>query len=525
MNPFAQTRDNPDKPAIIVGEEAMSYRELDLSSRAAASSLRRRGLTRGDVIAILAPNATTFFVAAWAAQRSGLYYTPIGRHLKPAEIAYILADSGARALFVEGSLAGLAAAALQELPPGAAPACLGLGGSIEGMAAIDDLALDDADQEDVEGGDLLYTSGTTGRPKGVKRPLDFGPLGSDTRRVERLRDLFAMGKDTVFYTPAPIYHAAPLRFAMTVLRMGATLVMDSKFDPAVALATIASRGVTHSQWVPTMFVRLLQLPDSERAAFRAPAHKKAIHSGAPCAASVKRAMIDWWGPILHEYYSGTESAGFTHATSEEWLRFPGTVGKPWGCKIHILSESGAELGPGKIGDVYFEGRAGLRYHNDEAKTRQAHSAQGWTTMGDIGFVNEEGYLFLCDRKNFVIVSGGVNIYPREIEDVLEEHPEVLEAAVFGLPDDEFGESVQAVVQLRDAAGAGPDLAQALHAHVRERLARYKAPKHLAFEADLPRLPNGKLEKHRLRQDYRARAERGFAAASFFLSTERGDQLP
>jgi long-chain acyl-CoA synthetase len=512
MNPFAQTRDNPDKPAIIVGEEAMSYRELDLSSRAAASSLRRRGLTRGDVIAILAPNATTFFVAAWAAQRSGLYYTPIGRHLKPAEIAYILADSGARALFVEGSLAGLAAAALQELPPGAAPACLGFGGSIEGMAAIDDLALDDADQEDVEGGDLLYTSGTTGRPKGVKRPLDFGPLGSDTRRVERLRDLFAMGKDTVFYTPAPIYHAAPLRFAMTVLRMGATLVMDSKFDPAVALATIASRGVTHSQWVPTMFVRLLQLPDSERAAFRAPAHKKAIHSGAPCAASVKRAMIDWWGPILHEYYSGTESAGFTHATSEEWLRFPGTVGKPWGCKIHILSESGAELGPGKIGDVYFEGRAGLRYHNDEAKTRQAHSAQGWTTMGDIGFVNEEGYLFLCDRKNFVIVSGGVNIYPREIEDVLEEHPEVLEAAVFGLPDDEFGESVQAVVQLRDAAGAGPELAQALHAHVRERLARYKAPKHLAFEADLPRLPNGKLEKHRLRQDYRARAERGFAAA-------------
>ena len=512
MNPFAQTRDNPDKPAIIVGEQAMSYRELDLSSRAAASSLRRRGLTRGDVIAILAPNATTFFVAAWAAQRSGLYYTPIGRHLKPAEIAYILADSGARALFVEDNLAGLAAAALEELPPGAAPACLGLGGSIEGIAAIDDLAMEDADRGDVEGGDLLYTSGTTGRPKGVKRPLDFGPLGSDTRRVERLRDLFAMGKDTVFYTPAPIYHAAPLRFAMTVLRMGATLVMDSKFDPAVALATIASRGVTHSQWVPTMFVRLLQLPESERAAFRAPAHRKAIHSGAPCTGPVKRAMIDWWGPILHEYYSGTESAGFTHATCEEWLRFPGTVGKPWGCKIHILSESGPELGPGKIGDVYFEGRAGLRYHNDEAKTRQAHSAQGWTTMGDIGFVNEEGYLFLCDRKNFVIVSGGVNIYPREIEDVLEEHPEVLEAAVFGLPDDELGESVQAVVQLRDAAGAGPELAQALHAHVRERLARYKAPKRLAFDSDLPRLPNGKLEKHRLRQDYRARAERGFAAA-------------
>jgi long-chain acyl-CoA synthetase len=510
MNPFAETRDDPDKPAIIVGDESMSYCDLDAGSRAAAASLRRRGLVRGDVIGILAPNGAAFFVAAWAAQRSGLYYTPIGRHLKPAEIAYILADSGAKALFVDRSLAGLAAQALRELPPGTAPACFGVGGSIEGMATIEDLAKDDAEGcEDVEGGDLLYTSGTTGRPKGVKRPLDFGPLGSDTRRVMRLRDLFEMGKDTVFYTPAPIYHAAPLRFAMTVLRMGATLVMDRKFDPATALATIARQGVTHSQWVPTMFVRLLQLPESERAAFRAPVHRKAIHSGAPCSTSVKRAMIDWWGPILHEYYSGTESAGFTHATSGEWLRFPGTVGKPWGCKVHILSESGVELGPGEIGDVYFEGRAGLRYHNDEAKTRQAHSAQGWTTMGDIGLVNEEGYLFLCDRKNFVIVSGGVNIYPREIEGVLEDHPEVLEAAVFGLPDDEFGESVQAVVQLRDVARAGPELAQALHAHVRERLARYKAPKRVAFEVDLPRLPNGKLEKHRLRQDYCARAERGF----------------
>jgi long-chain acyl-CoA synthetase len=510
MNPFAETRDNPDKPAIIVGEEAMSYRDLDIGSRAAAASLRRRGLALGDVVAILAPNGAAFFVAAWAAQRSGLYYTPIGRHLKPAEIAYILSDSGAKALFVEGSLAGLAAEALRELPSGAAPACFSLNGSIEGMAAIEGLAPDDAIEGDVEGGDLLYTSGTTGRPKGVKRPLDFGPLGTDTRRVTRLRDLFEMGTDTVFYTPAPIYHAAPLRFAMTVLRMGATLVMDRKFDPAAALATIARRGVTHSQWVPTMFMRLLQLRENERAAFQAPAHRKAIHSGAPCSALVKRAMIDWWGPILHEYYSGTESAGFTHATSDEWLRFPGTVGKPWGCAIHILSESGVELGPGEIGDVYFEGRAGLRYHNDEAKTREAHSAQGWTTMGDIGLVNEEGYLFLCDRKNFVIVSGGVNIYPREIEDVLEDHPDVLEAAVFGLPDDEFGESVQAVVQLRDAARAGPELAQALHEHVRERLARYKAPKRLAFEADLPRLPNGKLEKHRLRQDYRERAERGFA---------------
>ena len=513
MNPFAETRDNPDKPAIIVGDNVMSYRELDAASRAAAAALRPRGLTRGDVIAILAPNCPEFFIAAWAAQRSGLYYTPIGRHLKPAEIAYILADSGAKALFLDRSFAGLAADALRRLPSDAAPICFALGSGMEGVAAIAEFAPDEvAEVEDVEGGDLLYTSGTTGRPKGVKRPLEFGALGSDTRRVTRLRDLFEMGKDTIFYTPAPIYHAAPLRFAMTVLRMGATLVMDEKFDPATALATIARRRVTHSQWVPTMFVRLLQLPQSERATFKALAHRKAIHSGAPCSNSVKRAMIDWWGPILHEYYSGTESAGFTHATSQEWLRFPGTVGKPWGCKVHILSGSDEELGPGEIGSVYFEGRSGLRYHNDEVKTREAHSAQGWTTMGDIGFVNDEGYLFLCDRKNFVIVSGGVNIYPREVEDVLEDHPEVLEAAVFGLPDEEFGENVQAVVQLRDVRRAGPELAQTLHAHVRERLAHYKAPKRLAFEEDLPRLPNGKLEKHRLREDYRTRANRGFTPA-------------
>jgi long-chain acyl-CoA synthetase len=340
--------------------------------------------------------------------------------------------------------------------------------------------------------------------------LDFGPLGSDQRRVERLRDLFGMNADTVFYTPSPIYHAAPLRFAMTVIRLGATLVLDDKFDPASALATIATAEVTHSQWVPTMFVRMLQLPEAQRAAFHAPRHRKAIHSGAPCGAGVKRAMIEWWGPILHEYYSGTESVGFTHATSEEWLRFPGTVGQPWGCKIHILSEQGKELPTGEIGSVYFEGRGGLKYHNDDEKTREAHSPQGWATMGDLGYVNEAGHLFLSDRKNFVIISGGVNIYPKEIEDVLDDHPMVVESAVFGLPDDEFGESVQAVVQLKDTTNSGEAIAAELHRYVRERLAAFKAPKHIAFEPDLPRLPSGKLEKLRLREVYRAHEQRGFA---------------
>ena len=512
MNPFVETRAAPDKPAIVVGEREMSYRDLDRTSRLTALALAKLGLARGETVAILAPNTPEFFVPAWAAQRSGLYFTPIGRHLRASEIAYILADSGARALFVDQSLAERASDALRELA-GAKPTLIGLGGEIVGVPSLAEFmarADEAAVLEDVEGGDLLYTSGTTGRPKGVKRPLSLAPFGSDTRRVKRLSELFGMDADTVFYTPAPIYHAAPLRFAMTAIRMGATLALDEKFEASTALMTLERRRVTHSQWAPIMFVRLLQLPESERAAFRAPAHLKAIHSGAPCAVAVKRAMIDWWGPILHEYYSGTESAGFTHLTSEEWLKRPGSVGKPWGCKAHILADDGRELGPNAIGAVHFEGTSGLSYHNDEAKTREAHSPQGWATMGDIGYLDDEGYLFLCDRKNFVIISGGVNIYPREIEEVLESHPDVLEAAVFGLPDDEFGENVQAVVQLRAPEREGASLAEELHGFVRSRLAGFKAPKRIAFERDLPRLPNGKMEKRRLRDEYRDRSERGFA---------------
>jgi long-chain acyl-CoA synthetase len=353
MNTFVETRATPDKSAIVVGEREMSYRDLDRNSRLTALAFSKLGLAHGETVAILAPNAPEFFVAAWAAQRSGLYYTPIGRHLKASEIAYILGDSGARALFVDAKLAERAGEALRELAGSNKPTLIGLNGDIAGGPSLGEFmagADEDAELEDVEGGDLLYTSGTTGRPKGVKRSVSLAPLGSDTRRVKRLSELFAMDANTVFYTPAPIYHAAPLRFAMTVIRMGATLALDDKFEASTALATLKRRHVTHSQWTPTMFVRLLQLPESDRAAFHAPAHRKAIHSGAPCPAAVKRAMIDWWGPILHEYYSGTESAGFTHLTSEEWLKRPGSVGKPWGCKAHILAEDGRELGSGEIAD-------------------------------------------------------------------------------------------------------------------------------------------------------------------------------
>lgn len=513
MHPFIHSTATPDKPAVIVGDATLTYAELDTFSRRLAAALFATGIARGDTIAIMTPNCTSFFVIAWAAQRSGLYYVPLGYHLRASEIAYVLADSGAKAFFVADKFAMQALEALAALKEKAPALLVGVGSRLADMPCFGEMIATQRQplSGDVEGGDLLYTSGTTGRPKGVKRALDFAPLGSDVRRVTRLRELFEMDQDTVFYTPAPVYHAAPLRFAMTVLRLGGTLVLTERFDPETALHVLVDHRVTHSQWVPTMFVRLLRLSDEQRAAYHAPAHRKAIHSGAPCSAQVKRGMIDWWGPILHEYYSGTESVGFTHVTSQEWLRHPGTVGRPWGCQIHVLGEDDIELAPGEIGNIYFEGKSGLSYHNDAEKTRQAHSRQGWATMGDIGHVNEDGYLFLSDRKNFVIVSGGVNIYPKEIEETIEANPDVFEAAVFGLPDPEYGEIVQAVVQLHEDCEASPDLAAALFAAVKAKLASYKCPKYLAFEKDFPRLPNGKLQKHVLRDRYKLGGDRGYCS--------------
>lgn len=511
--PFTHISEFAKKPAIRIAGETVTYGTLDAESRLLARHLHAAGLAQRDVIAILAPNVPGFFTAAWAAQRSGLYYTPVGKHLKADEIAYQLTDSGAKAAFVDASMAEVTREALDQIPEAERPRVYGFQ-DIEGFIPLAEAMASGREAPeiaDIEGGDLLYTSGTTGRPKGVKRQLPLDPLGSDMRRVERMTELFSMSEDTVFYTAAPIYHAAPLRFAMTVLKMGATLVLDKKFDPVSALETLTRENVTHSQWVPTMFVRMLDLPPEERARFyQATAHVKAIHSGAPCPRPVKQAMIEWWGQILHEYYSGTESVGFTHIDSPDWLRFPGSVGKPWGCKIHILDDEMNELPIGAVGNVYFEGRSGLKYHNADDKTAEAHSPQGWATMGDIGYVNDEGFLFLSDRKKFVIISGGVNIYPYEIESVLDTHPSVREAAVFGIPDSEFGEAVQAVVQLHAGTAPTPDLAQELHRYVRARIAGFKAPKWIDFADDLPRLPNGKLEKHRLKDAYRDRAERGFA---------------
>ncbi len=477
----------PDRPAAIIGEARLSYGMLEADSAAIAAMLYARGLVHGDTIAILVGNRPEFFTIAWAAQRSGLYYVAIPPRLTAPEIGYILQDSGARALFVDPAYATLADAA-----------SYGMALQRFGITAPDG---DFAPAPAIEGADMLYTSGTTGRPKGVRRPLTGQPLGSDGRRVARAQSLFGLGHDSVFLSPAPLYHAAPLRFTMNLLRTGGTVIGMPRFDAATSLELIARHGVTHSQWVPTMFTRLLALDPSVRVAHDLSSHRVAIHAGGPCAVMIKRQMIDWWGPILQEYYSGTESIGFTHVTSTEWLARPGTVGRPYGAAIHILDDAGIALPPGATGAVYFEGHNDLSYHNDPVKTAAAHDASGRATMGDIGHVDSDGYLFITDRKAFTIISGGVNVYPTEVEDALTVHPLVADVAVFGIPDFELGEQVFAVVQLNDGVGGDADLALALHEFASARLARFKLPRRIAF-APVGRSETGKVPKAQLREYYR-----------------------
>lgn len=503
-HPGAVAAREPDRLAAAFPAATMTYGALDAASRACAARLFAAGLGPRDTVLLLVGQTPGFLAAAWAAQRSGLTYLPASTRLAPPELAYLLADSGAKALIVADTAAALADAALARLPHPVVR--LDLDEALAPTNAPDAPAL--------EGGDLLYTSGTTGRPKGVKRPLKLEPLGSDDRRVARGRALFGLDGSSVFLSPAPLYHAAPLRFAMNLLRVGGTVVGLDRFDAEAALAAIDARRVTHSQWVPTMFRRLLLLPPETRARYDLSSHRVAIHAGAPCPEPFKRAMIDWWGPILHEYYSGTESIGFTHATSAEWLARPGTVGRPWGCRVHILDEAGRELPPGATGRVFFAGGAPVAYHKAAGKTAGITSPEGWQTMGDIGHVDADGYLFLTDRAAFTVISGGVNIYPGEVEAALLALPAlVFDCAVFGVPDPDLGERVQALVVPPPGVAAGAALAEQIFRALDGSLSPVKQPRHIAFLDDLVRTETGKLAKAALKAEWAGRQDQGFARPS------------
>ena len=514
---FAETA--PDRAAVIMGESGLriSYRELNEGSLRFARVLYEMGLRPGDHYAVLLENHPSYFEMVWAGMRSGLYVTAVNSHLTAAEAGYIVVDCGAKVLVTSAARAE-AAAALIELTPGVEHRLMvdgttpGHDSYEEAVSAQPALPL----EGERRGMVMLYSSGTTGRPKGIKFPLPAAdsPLG-EWEIGEHSRARYGFGEGMVFLSPAPLYHAAPLRVAMAVQSVGGTVVVMERFDPEMALALIERERVTHSQWVPTMFIRMLKLPEAQRTRHDLSSHTMATHAAAPCPVHVKQAMIEWWGPIIDEYYAGTENIGSTSISSVEWLAHKGSVGRPAAnAAIHICDDAGEEVPIGETGAVYFEdlsasahdgdfSATSFEYHGDTTKTTSVqHPAHAtWRTLGDIGRVDEDGYLYLTDRRAFMIVSGGVNIYPQEIEDVLLAHPKVLDVAVFGIPNAEMGEEVKAVVQPVADVEPGEALAGELRAWCEGRLARFKLPRSIDFDAQLPRLDNGKLYKKALRDRY------------------------
>jgi long-chain acyl-CoA synthetase len=507
MHPRHFAAKGAQRPALVMAAtgETVTYGELEAAANRGAHLLRNIGCVRGDVVALLMDNETAIFDVAWAAQRTGLYLTSVSTKMTAADIGYILRDSGARVLVASDTLANLATAALAH-----APGVMGYGveqfdGALPGWrpAAAPYPATPVRDES--AGTDMLYSSGTTGRPKGVKPPLPDGPLDETTALETMGTALYGMSDRTVYLSTSPLYHAAPLRWAMTIHRLGGTVVIMERFDAEAALRLIEAYRITHATWVPTHFVRLLKLPDVVRHRYDHGSLQAVVHAAAPCPVPIKQAMIDWWGPIVHEYYSGTECCGITALSSPEWLERPGSVGKAVLGTVKVLDPEGAELPAGETGDIYFADGPSFVYHNDPEKTAGALNDRGWATLGDMGHVDADGYLFLTDRRSFMIISGGVNIYPQEIENCLVTHPDVADAAVIGVPDEEMGERVLAIVQPLAGLTAGPALAEALGKYVRAALGGVKTPKGFEFRAELPREPTGKLMKRKLMDEFRASA--------------------
>ncbi|MCW1383241.1 acyl-CoA synthetase [Novosphingobium sp. KCTC 2891] len=504
-HPSFHARNHPEKPAIIMsGGQVVTYGELDATSNRFAQLMRARGLQIGDTVALCLENRAEYFPLVWGAHRAGLIFVAISSRLTPPEIAYISQDSGAK-LLVSSSYLAKTLDEVAALAPEVAQLRLGGLGEHDLEAALAAMpATPVADER--AGGDMLYSSGTTGKPKGVRVPMPEEPaIGAPNALMMLAAEAFGFTPDSVYLSPAPLYHAAPLRWSMAVHRLGGTVVVMDKFDPEHALQLIEKYKITDSQWVPTHFIRMLKLPEEVRTKYDTSSLKCAIHAAAPCPVPVKHAMIEWWGPILKEYYAGTEGNGFTFISSEEWLQRPGSVGRALTGTVHICDEHGDDVPVGEEGQVFFEGGSAFEYHNDPAKTREAANKHGWTSLGDVGRLDDEGYLFLTDRKSFMIISGGVNIYPQEIESLLVTHPKVADVAVIGAPDPDMGERVVAVVQPANMADAGPALAAELTEWLAPRLSRVKMPRTIDFREELPREPTGKLFKRLLRDEYKAAA--------------------
>ena len=516
MYPGAFLDSIPDKPAIIMGGSGFTqtFSELDAAANRLSHLLRAAGVQPGDHVALCKENHDRYMEVLWGCHYAGDIYTACSSRLTSGELAYILNDCEAKVFVTSKYKADQAVEIVADTPN------VGLRLMLDGTApgyesyetAVGAHPGTPLEEERVAGFDMLYSSGTTGQPKGVARAYVGNPLDTTANGVSPLVSmLFGGSADSVYLSPAPFYHAAPLRFCMAMQQIGATVVAMEHFDPEQYLQLVERHRITHSQVVPTMFIRMLKLDEAVRTKYDVSSLQCVIHAAAPCPKQAKKQMIEWFGPIIHEYYAGTEGNGFVYCNSAMWLAHEGTVGTPINCTVHICGDDGEELPRGESGTIYFEGGANFEYHNDPEKTKGSrHPSQPWSTLGDVGYMDDDNFIYLTDRKAYMIISGGVNIYPQEAENVLVGHPKVVDVAVFGVPNDDFGEEVKAVVQPVSMPASADDaaaLSKELIAFCREHLADVKCPRSIDFREELPRHPTGKLYKRLLKDEYWAAAGR------------------
>lgn len=505
-HPSITAQTYPHKPAIVMANsgEMVTYGQLDERSNQGAQLFRSLGLKAGDHIGMMLENNRQFLEICWAAQRSGLIFTPISTHLKQDETAYILKSCGAKLFIGSLKLADVAQQILQNA--GDVEHFYMVGGIRDGFESWEvdcDMQATTPIDDQSHGMPMVYSSGTTGQPKGVFQAAPDEDVFAPHFLAGTIGAGFGFGEETVYLSPAPLYHAAPLHYNMMCLYQGGTSIVMEHFDPERALQLIQEHRITHSQWVPIMFIRMLKLDDEIRLKYDISSLQVAVHAAAPCPVETKEKMIDWWGEVIFEYYASSEGIGATIIDSAGWLTHKGSVGPAMVGELHILDDDGNELPTGEVGTVYFSNDVPrFEYYDAPEKTSEVYNDKGWATCGDVGYLDTDAYLYLTDRKNFMIISGGVNVYPQEIENLLITHDKVADVAVFGIPNEEFGEEVKAVVEPMVWGDATDELAVELMEWLRERLSKIKIPRSLDFKEKLPRMDNGKLYKRHLADEYK-----------------------
>jgi long-chain acyl-CoA synthetase len=511
MHARATADTDPDRLALVMAAtgETVTFGDYEHRCNRFARLMRAAGLRRGDHVAFFMENNARLPECEGAAERIGLYFTLVNSHASPDDAAYIVDNCQARLVVTTAAKAEVAVQVVGRCP--SIERWLMVDGAVDGFEDFEDAVAQfpgTALEDESAGRAMFYSSGTTGRPKGILRALPTCAPGDPAAvALDFLCRSWQLRAGMTYLSPAPLYHASPQVNLSAALRLGATSVIMERFDAAMFLDLVERFGVSHTQMVPTMFVRLLKLPDATRDAADVSSLESVVHAAAPCPVSVKRAMIDWWGPILIEYLGTSEGVGSTRVTSGEWLTRPGTVGRSHVGQVQILDDKGSPRPPGVPGDVWFTGDTAFEYFGDPAKTAAAKDTTGTRSpSGDIGYLDEDGFLFLTDRHAHTIISGGVNIYPQEIENLLVTHADVVDAAVIGVPNEEYGEEVKAVVETVHGVTGSDDLANELLAMCRRELAHYKCPRSVDFTAQLPRLATGKLYKRELRDRYRLPAE-------------------